>query len=41
MRAKKGHEVNWAQIIFNSLCTKLDRWYKYVRENKEDKKDTY
>jgi hypothetical protein len=40
MRAKKRQEVDWAQIIFNSLCSELDQWYKYVRENKGDKKDT-
>ncbi len=40
MMAKKGQKVDWAQIIFNSLCSELDRWYKYVRENKGDKKDT-
>ncbi len=41
MRAKKGQKVDWAQIIFNSLCSELDQWYKYVKENKGDKKDTY
>jgi hypothetical protein len=41
MKAKKGHEVDWAKNIFNSLCSELDWWYKYVRENKGDKKDTY
>jgi hypothetical protein len=41
VRAKKGQKVNWAQIIFNSLCSELDRRYKYVKENKGDKKDTY
>ncbi len=40
VKAKKGQKVDWAQIIFNSLCTKFDRWYKYVKENKGDKKDT-
>ncbi len=40
MRAKKGQKVDWAQIIFNSLCSELDMWYKYVKENKGDKKDT-
>ncbi len=34
----KEHQ-DWAQIIFNSLCSELDRWYKYVKENKGDKKD--
>jgi hypothetical protein len=23
------------------LCSELDQWYKYVKENKGDKKDTY
>jgi hypothetical protein len=38
MRAKKGQKVDWAQIIFNRLSSELDRWYKYVKENKGDKK---
>jgi len=41
MRAKKGQKVDWAQIIFNSLFSELDWWYKYVKENKGDKNDTY
>jgi hypothetical protein len=41
MRAYKRQKVDWAQIIFNSLCSELDRWYKYVKENKGDHKDTY
>ncbi len=40
VRAKKGQKVDWAQIIFNNLFNELDRWYKYVKENKGDKKDT-
>ncbi len=40
MRAEKGKKVDWAQIIYNSLCSELDRWYKYVVENKGDKNDT-
>ncbi len=38
MRAGKGQHVDWSQIIFNSLCSELDRWY--VKDNKGDKKDT-
>ncbi len=41
MGAKKGQNVDWAQIIFNSLCSELDQWYKFVKGNKGDKKDTY
>ncbi len=41
MKAEKGQKVDWAQIIFNSLCNELHRWYKYVKENKRDKKSTY
>ncbi len=26
--------------MYNSLCSELDRWYKYVKENKGSKKDT-
>jgi hypothetical protein len=40
VRVEKGQKVHWAQIIFKSLCSELDRWYKYVKENKGDKKDT-
>jgi hypothetical protein len=29
--------VDWAQIIYYSLCSELDWWYKYVKENKGDK----
>jgi hypothetical protein len=39
MRTKKGKKVDWAHIIFSSLCSELNRWYKYVKENKWDKKD--
>jgi hypothetical protein len=38
MKTKKGQKVNWAQIIFNNLCSELDRWYRYVKDNKGDKK---
>ncbi len=41
LKVEKGQKVDWAQIIFNNLCSELDRWYKYVKENKGDKKDTY
>jgi hypothetical protein len=37
MRAKLGQKVDWAQIIYNSLCNELNQWYKYVKENKRDK----
>jgi hypothetical protein len=30
-----GQQVDWAHIIFSSLCSELDRWY-----NKGDKKYT-
>jgi len=40
VKTKKGEKVNWARIIFNSLCNELERWYKYVKDNKGDKKDT-
>jgi hypothetical protein len=40
MKVEKGQNVDWAQIIFNSLCSELDQWYKYVKENKGDKKYT-
>ncbi len=41
MRIKKGQKVDCVHIIFDSMCSELDRWYKYVRDNKGDKKDTY
>jgi hypothetical protein len=41
VKVEKGQKVDWAQIIFKSLCSELDQWYKYVKENKGDKKDTY
>ncbi len=37
MKAQKGKKENWAQIMFNNLCNKLDQWYKYVKENKGNK----
>ncbi len=40
VKVDKGQKVNWVQIIFNSLCSELDQWHKYVKENKGDKKDT-
>jgi len=40
MKTKKGKKVDWAQIIYINLCSELDQWYKYVKENKGDKKDT-
>jgi hypothetical protein len=39
MKVKKGKKVDWVQIMFNNLCIELNWWYKYVKENKEDKKD--
>jgi hypothetical protein len=42
VKIEKGQKaIDWGQIIFNSLCSELDQWYKYVKDNKEDKKDTY
>jgi hypothetical protein len=40
MKTKKGKNVDWPQIIYNSLCSELDWWYKYVKGNKGDKKNT-
>ncbi len=37
---KKVDQVDQAHIIYNSLCSEVDWWYKYVKENKGDKKDT-
>jgi hypothetical protein len=41
VRVEKGLKVDWTHIIFNSLCSELDRRYKYVKENKGDNKDAY
>jgi hypothetical protein len=41
MKAKRGRKVDWVQIIYNSLCSELDKWYKYVKDNKGDRKDTH
>jgi hypothetical protein len=41
MKAKKGEKVDWAQIIYNSLCSELDQRYKYVKENKGDNKHIF
>jgi hypothetical protein len=38
MRIVKGKKVDWAQIIYNSLCSELDQWYKYVKDNEGDKR---
>jgi hypothetical protein len=38
VRTNKGQHVDWAQIIFNSLCSELDRWYEYIKENKGEEK---
>ncbi len=40
MKVKKGNKVSWVQIMYNNLCNELDQWYKYIKENKGDKKDT-
>jgi hypothetical protein len=37
MKTEKVKKINWTQIMYNSLCSELDRWYKYVKENKGDK----
>jgi len=31
VRVEKGQMVDWAQIIFNSLCSELDRWSRRIR----------
>ncbi len=41
MIVEKWKKVDWAHIIYNSLCSELNWWYKYVKDNKGDKKDTY
>jgi hypothetical protein len=38
VRTQKGHKVDWAQIIFNSLCSELDRWYNMLMRIKRIKK---
>jgi hypothetical protein len=41
VRVEEGQQVDWAHIIFNNLWSELHRSYKYVKDNKGDKKDTY
>ncbi len=31
MKVKTVKKVDWAQIMYNSLCSELDQWYKYVK----------
>jgi hypothetical protein len=38
MRTEKGQKVDWAQIIFNSLCNELDWWYKHVKHKRKIRK---
>jgi hypothetical protein len=40
MGVEKGKNVDWMQIIYNSLCNELHWWYKYVKESKGEKKNT-
>jgi ADP-heptose:LPS heptosyltransferase len=40
IRTKKKKKVDWVQIMFNNLYNNQYQWYKYVKENKGDKKDT-
>jgi hypothetical protein len=35
---EEGIEVAWAQIMFNNLCTELDRWIKMQEKMQMDKK---
>jgi hypothetical protein len=28
MKVEEGIEVDWAQILFNNLCSEFDRWMK-------------
>jgi hypothetical protein len=39
MKTKTRQKVDWAHIIFNNMCSEFDWRYKYVKENKGDKKD--
>jgi hypothetical protein len=34
---RKGIEGRLGTIIYNRLCSELDSWYKYVKENQGDK----
>jgi hypothetical protein len=40
MRIEKGKKIDWVHIMYNNLCSELDLWYKYVKDNKGDNKDT-
>ncbi len=44
MKVEDGIDVDWAQIIFNHLCSELDRWTKIwgkmqTKGKQEDKKE--
>ncbi len=46
MKVEEGFEVDWAHIMFNILCSGLDRWKKMqskmqVNGKHEDKKKPY
>jgi hypothetical protein len=36
-----GKKIDWVQIMYNSLCSELDWWYKYVKENKGTRTHVY
>ncbi len=38
IKVEEGIEVAWAQIMFNNLCTELDRWIKMQEKMQMDKK---
>jgi hypothetical protein len=40
MRVEKGQKVHWSQLIFSNMCNELNWWYKCVKDNKGNKKDT-
>jgi hypothetical protein len=46
MKVKEGTKVDWPYIMFNNLCSELDRWTKMkvkmqVDVKHGDKKETY
>jgi hypothetical protein len=41
IESKKGVKGRLGTYYIQYMCSELDKWYKYVKENNGDKKDTY
>ncbi len=38
MKVEEGLEVDWAHIVFNHLCSELDKWTKMLEKMQMDGK---